>query len=107
LEIMTETSVTSDCEASASGESMRRVLVSNQLGLHARPASQIAREAQAFASSISISGPEQTVDAKSILDVLTLAAGPGSTLEIRASGHDAELAVEKISQLFAARFGEK
>jgi len=104
---MTETSATSDCAASAAGESVRQVLVANQLGLHARPASQIAREAQAFAANISISGPEQTVDAKSILDVLTLAAGPGSTLEIRASGHDAELAVEKISQLFAARFGEK
>ncbi len=104
---MTETSATSDCEANAPDECVRQVLVANQLGLHARPASQIAREAQAFASSISISGPEQTVDAKSILDVLTLAAGQGSTLEIRASGADAELAVEKISQLFAARFGEK
>lgn len=100
-------SATSESEAGLPGESVRQVLVSNQLGLHARPASQIAREAQAFASSISICGPEQTVDAKSILDVLTLAAGPGSTLEIRASGLDAELAVERISQLFAARFGEK
>ena len=86
---------------------MRQVLVANQLGLHARPASQIAREAQAFAASISIVGQGQSVDAKSILDVLTLAAGQGSTLEIRASGQDAEMAVEKISQLFAARFGEK
>ncbi|MDP2847737.1 MAG: HPr family phosphocarrier protein [Humidesulfovibrio sp.] len=104
---MTESIASSDCGASAGGESVRQVLVANQLGLHARPASQIAREAQAFAASISITGTGQTVDAKSILDVLTLAAGPGSTLEIRASGQDAEMAVEKISQLFAARFGEK
>lgn len=86
---------------------MRQVLVANQLGLHARPASQIAREAQAFDSSISIVGQGQTVDAKSILDVLTLAAGQGSTLEIRASGADAVAAVERLSELFAARFGEK
>jgi len=86
---------------------VRQVLVANQLGLHARPASQIAREAQAFDSSISIVGQGQTVDAKSILDVLTLAAGQGSTLEIRASGADAVAAVERLSELFAARFGEK
>ncbi len=104
---MTETSATQDCEASAGAQCVRQVLVANQLGLHARPASQIAREAQAFAASISLAVQDQTVDAKSILDVLTLAAGPGSTVEIRANGQDAEMAVEKISQLFAARFGEK
>ena len=84
-----------------------RVLVSNQLGLHARPASQIAREAQAFAADISIVAQGQMADAKSILDLLTLAAGPGSTLEIRASGADADQAVQKITELFAAKFGEK
>jgi phosphocarrier protein len=86
---------------------VRQVLVANQLGLHARPASQIAREAQAFAASINLVGQGQTVDAKSILDVLTLAAGPGSTIEIRARGEDAAAAVDRISELFAARFGEK
>ena len=84
-----------------------QVLVSNQLGLHARPASQIAREAQAFAADISIVAQGQMADAKSILDLLTLAAGPGSTLEIRASGADADRAVQKITELFAAKFGEK
>ncbi|SNR96503.1 phosphocarrier protein [Humidesulfovibrio mexicanus] len=105
--IMTETSAISACDASEAGQCARQVLVTNQLGLHARPASQIAREAQAFAADISLCASGQTVDAKSILDVLTLAAGPGSTLEIRASGADAQDAVEKIAQLFAARFGEK
>ena len=102
-----ETSVTTDSGASAGEECVRQVLVTNQLGLHARPASQIAREAQAFAASISIVAQGQSVDAKSILDVLTLAAGQGSTLEIRANGEDAAKAVERISELFAARFGEK
>ncbi len=88
-------------------ECVGQVLVSNQLGLHARPASQIAREAQAFAASISIVAQGQMADAKSILDLLTLAAGPGSTLEIRANGADAAQAVNRISELFAAKFGEK
>jgi phosphocarrier protein len=104
---MTETSGTAQSEDSPEGGCVRQVLVANQLGLHARPATQIAREAQAFSASVSLVAQGQTVDAKSILDVLTLAAGPGSTVEIRASGSDAEAAVEKISQLFAARFGEK
>jgi phosphocarrier protein HPr len=104
---MTEMSGISESEASAGEDCVRQVLVANQLGLHARPASQIAREAQSFLASISLVGQGQVVDAKSILDVLTLAAGPGSTIEIRASGEDAEAAVERISQLFATRFGEK
>lgn len=106
FDAMTDMSSTSEGGAEAA-EAVRQVLVANQLGLHARPASQIAREAQAFAASISLVGQGQSVDAKSILDVLTLAAGPGSTIEIRASGEDAEAAVERISGLFAARFGEK
>jgi phosphocarrier protein len=47
------------------------------------------------------------VDAKSILDILTLSAAQGSTLEIRASGADATQAVNRITELFAAKFGEK
>lgn len=52
LETMTETSEMTDCESAPADDCVRQVLVSNQLGLHARPASQIAREAQAFAASI-------------------------------------------------------
>jgi len=96
-----------DLSAEAGEQCVRQVLVTNQLGLHARPASQIAREAQAFAASIVIAGQGQSVDAKSILDILTLSAGMGSTLEIRASGEDAPQAVDRLTELFAAKFGEK
>jgi len=96
-----------DSDASAGEQSVRQVLVTNQLGLHARPASQIAREAQAFVAKISIEAQGQTVDAKSILDILTLSAGMGSTLEIRACGADAPQAVDRLTELFAAKFGEK
>ncbi len=96
-----------DAGAAAGEQCVRQVLVTNQLGLHARPASQIAREAQAFAAKISIAGQGQSVDAKSILDILTLSAAMGSTLEIRASGTDAAQAVDRLLELFAAKFGEK
>ena len=104
---MTEISMQADAGDSPGEVCVGQVLVANQLGLHARPASQIAREAQAFAADISIVAQGQMADAKSILDLLTLAAGPGSTLEIRASGADADRAVQKITELFAAKFGEK
>lgn len=96
-----------DSGAAAGEQCVRQVLVTNQLGLHARPASQIAREAQAFVARISIAGQGQSVDAKSILDILTLSAAMGSTLEIRASGEDAAQAVDRLTALFAAKFGEK
>lgn len=104
---MSEQTSVAEAGANAGDECVLQVLVTNQLGLHARPASQIAREAQAFASSITIVAEDQIADAKSILDLLTLAAAQGSTLEIRANGSDATQAVNRISELFAAKFGEK
>ncbi len=84
----------------------RQVVVANQLGLHARPAGILAQEAQNFASSITLVCEDQEVDAKSILDVLTLAAGGGTALVIRAEGPDADKALDRLETLFAERFGE-
>ncbi|WP_285906712.1 HPr family phosphocarrier protein [Pseudodesulfovibrio pelocollis] len=84
----------------------RQVVVANEHGLHARPAGKLAQRAQGFAAQISIVLDEQEVDAKSILDVLTLAAGPGDVLEIRASGDDAAQAVEALETLFRKRFND-
>jgi phosphocarrier protein len=81
-------------------------VVANQLGLHARPAGVLAQEAQKFASEIYLDCQGQKVDAKSILDVLTLAAGQGARLELKASGEDAEAALDRIETLFKERFGE-
>jgi phosphocarrier protein HPr len=104
---MSEMRANTDPGAPAGEQCVRQVLVTNQLGLHARPASQIAREAQAFAAHIIIAGQGQSVDAKSILDILTLSAAMGSTLEIRASGSDAAQAVTRLTELFTAKFGER
>ncbi|HDQ41492.1 MAG TPA: HPr family phosphocarrier protein [Desulfonatronum sp.] len=84
----------------------RRVCVANELGLHARPAARLAREAQRFTSKITLCSQEQEVDAKSILDILTLALGPGCNVEIRAQGEDAQVALEQLEQLFLNRFEE-
>ncbi|WP_319762933.1 HPr family phosphocarrier protein [Maridesulfovibrio sp.] len=104
---MTEESVLRE-ESSAGGESnVRKVVVTNQLGLHARPAAKLAQEAQNFSADIKVVCESQEVDAKSILDVLTLAAAQGSVLELRADGPDAVSALDSLEEHFKNRFGEE
>ncbi len=81
-----------------------RVRVLNEQGLHARPAARLAQEAQKFACDISLALGEERVDAKSILDILTLAAGHGSELELRAAGPDARDALARLGALIRNRF---
>ncbi|MCJ2166141.1 MULTISPECIES: HPr family phosphocarrier protein [unclassified Pseudodesulfovibrio] len=82
----------------------RQVVVASENGLHARPAGRLAQEAQAFEADISLVCGDQKVDAKSILDILTLAAGPGHVVELRAMGEDAEAALERLEKLFQNKF---
>lgn len=82
------------------------VRVANEMGLHARPAAALAREAQRFESEIHLCVKDQKVDAKSILDILTLAAPHGHPMVITANGTDAEEALKTITELFKSRFGE-
>ncbi len=84
----------------------RQVVVVNSLGLHARPAGILAQEAQSFDAEISLVCQDQVVDAKSILDILTLAAGQGCQLTIQAGGEDAATALDRLERLFKNRFGE-
>ena len=76
------------------------VSVCQEMGLHARPAAQLAREAGDFESTIHIELNGDRADAKSVLDILSLAAAKGSKLNIVASGPDAPEAVEQIRRFF-------
>lgn len=86
--------------------STQKVVVLNRLGLHMRPADLLVRTASRFQSQIEIEKDGQAVDCKSILGILTLAAGQGAQLNLRASGCDAEEAVQALSELFAQSFHE-
>lgn len=90
--------------AAPPGRQTMTVSVLNEQGLHARPAAVLAREAQRFPCDVRIVHNGDEVDAKSILDILTLAAGQGSNLDIVASGPMAEEAVIHLAQLFRKRF---
>ncbi len=82
------------------------VEIVNKFGLHARPAMTLVQQAGQFASTIEIVKGELTVDAKSIMSVMRLAATKGTVLSLRAEGTDASDAVETLVELIAGGFGE-
>ena len=84
------------------------VKVVNNLGLHARAAAQLVRLAGTFESTIKIILPDKGVfaDAKSILNLLTLAASNGTELHVQAEGPDENEALAAVGQLFTKGFGE-
>jgi len=84
----------------------REFRISNRLGLHARPSAQLTQTAAKFASEIHIARNGRRVNAKSIMGVMMLAAGPGSTVTVDAEGPDEEQALEAIGTLIDSRFGE-
>lgn len=79
----------------------------NKYGLHARPAMQFVELSNSFSSTIEVSNGQLTVDAKSIMSVMRLAATQGTVLKITADGDDAQEAVDALSQLVAGGFGEE
>ena len=78
----------------------------NKLGLHARAAAKLTHLASGFQSEIWISRSGRRVNAKSIMGVMMLAAGQGSTVALEAEGADAEAALAALTKLIAERFGE-
>lgn len=88
-------------------ELRRTVRVVNAQGLHARPCHAIVTRALARSSELRIRSGEREVNGKSILELMTLSAGPGTELELVARGADAEALLSELEQLFAGCFGEE
>jgi phosphocarrier protein len=78
----------------------------NKLGLHARAAAKLTQVAGGFSSEIWLSRSGRRVNAKSIMGVMMLAAGQGTSVLVEAKGDDADAAVAAIAKLVADRFGE-
>lgn len=85
----------------------KEVTIENSSGLHARPAQQFVQAAQQFSSEIKIGNGEQKVDGKSILGLMTLALGKGTTVTIEANGEDEQRAVDSLVKLVESKFGEE
>jgi phosphocarrier protein len=84
----------------------REVEIVNRLGLHARASAKLTQIAAKFEADVWLSRNGRRVNAKSIMGVMMLAAGKGSTITIEADGVDEAEAMRALEQLVAARFGE-
>jgi phosphocarrier protein HPr len=84
----------------------REVRILNKLGIHARPAAEIVKTAGKFKSNIIIVRDDLEVNAKSIMGVMMLAAEFGATITLRATGDDADAALDALAAVIANKFGE-
>ena len=84
----------------------RTVEIINERGLHARASAKFVKLASGFDAQVTVSRDGQSVDARSIMGLMMLAAGIGSCIDISAEGPQAEAALEALSALVSARFDE-
>ena len=84
----------------------RTIKVSNRLGLHARASAKLTQAASRFQSGVWIARNGRRVNAKSIMGVMMLAAGLGSSVELETDGPDEDAAMSTIEALFHDKFGE-
>ena len=87
-------------------EQIKKLRISNELGLHARAAAKIVALAARYKSSLFLRKDDQEVDGGSILSILALACPKGTEIEVKALGEDSEALIEAISVLFEQKFGE-
>lgn len=85
----------------------RELTIINRLGLHARAAAKLAATAGGFSCATRIHWEGRQVDAKSVMSLMLLAAGQGTTLEFQFEGRDEAEAAESIAALLAQRFHEE
>src|SRR5437762_10475674 len=85
---------------------VKELTVLNKLGIHARPAALFVKTANRFACDIFVEKDGERVNGKSIMGLMMLAAGPGSTVTLHAEGHDAQQALTELETLFKQKFDE-
>ena len=85
----------------------RSVEIINERGLHARASAKFVKLAGDYDAEVTVSRDGQTVDARSIMGLMMLAAGPCSSIDIAAEGAEAQEAVAALADLVAARFDEE
>jgi phosphocarrier protein len=89
------------------GKQMRRqFVVPNKLGIHARPAALFVKTANKFTCNVMVTKDDEQVNGKSIMGLMMLAAGPGSTLSVECEGEDCLEALAEIEALIKRKFDE-
>ena len=84
----------------------RELLIANKLGLHARATAKLVQVLSAYRSTATLTAKGREVNAKSIMGVMLLAAGPGAEVVLRVDGEDEQAAADAVTALFERRFDE-
>ena len=84
----------------------KELVVTNKLGIHARPAAMFVKVANRFKCEVFVEKDGEKVNGKSIMGLMMLAAGPGSKLTVEAEGHDASQAIAELETLLKRKFDE-
>jgi phosphocarrier protein HPr len=92
---------------SSSTEFNKTLEICNQLGLHARAAAKFVQTSARYGCDIWVTHDNQTVNGKSIMGIMMLAASYGTKLDVKASGEQAQDALSAIEALLADKFGEE
>ena len=92
--------------ASALQPLVKELLVQNKMGIHARPAAMIVRITNRYKCDVFVEKDEEQVNGKSIMGLMMLAAGKGSTVKFIATGDDAAPMLAELETLFARKFDE-
>ncbi len=85
----------------------KKIIIKNKLGLHIRAAAKFVNVANQYAVKIEVCHENKTINGKSVMALMMLAAKQGTTLELRASGEDATATITALSALIDDHFGEK
>lgn len=93
--------------ASSSPRVEKEIVIRNRNGLHARPAAMFVKVANRYRAELWVEKQGERVNGKSIMGLMMLAAGKGSTLKLIAEGSDAEKAISELQILIESRFGEE
>ncbi len=84
----------------------KELTILNKLGIHARPAAQFVRLTSKYKSEVTVEKDEEFVDGKSIMGLMMLAVGCGSSIKVTVEGDDEQVLIEEIEKLINSRFGE-
>lgn len=91
----------------ASPPLIRDLLIANKKGLHARASAKFVQCAERFDAAVTVMRDGQIVGGSSIMGLMMLAAGPGTTIRVVASGPEAEAALDALDHLVSTHFGEE
>ncbi len=84
----------------------RQLTIQNRQGIHARPAAMFVKTASQFECEVLVEKDGETVNGKSIMGMMMLAAGPGCRILVSADGKDAKKAIDELEALIDRKFGE-